>query len=192
MQKNNLCPLSKKILTYEDSISQSTFELNKLPFAPSEATTKQIKQKFISNISSKVNSINNNSNKKNHKNIHPKNSNKKNNKKNPFTTFLKEKEKLIRNKYKESYESSHYSFIINYIIKYNQLENIKTFYPYRIFATKIRERAAYYYHHIIFLERPYFNDIYFNKLMKKLGEKKVNVYIYQNQKKKRIENMPNE
>ena len=175
MQKNNLCPLSKKILTYEDSISQSTFELNKLPFAPSEATTKQIKQKFISNISSKVNSINNNSNKKN-----------------PFATFLKEKEKLIRNKYKESYESSHYSFIINYIIKYNQLENIKTFYPYRIFATKIRERAAYYYHHIIFLERPYFNDIYFNKLMKKLGEKKVNVYIYQNQKKKRIENMPNE
>ena len=186
MQKNNLCPLSKKILTYEDSISQSTFELNKLPFAPSEATTKQIKQKFISNISSKVNSINNNSNKKNHKNIHPKNSNKKNNKKNPFATFLKEKEKLIRNKYKESYESSHYSFIINYIIKYNQLENIKTFYPYRIFATKIRERAAYYYHHIIFLERPYFNDIYFNKLMKKLGEKKVNVYIYQNQKKKEL------
>ena len=186
MQKNNLCPLSKKILTYEDSISQSTFELNKLPFAPSEATTKQIKQKFISNISSKVNSINNNSNKKNHKNIHPKNSNKKNNKKNPFTTFLNEKEKLIRNKYKESYESSHYSFIINYIIKYNQLENIKTFYPYRIFATKIRERAAYYYHHIIFLERPYFNDIYFNKLMKKLGEKKVNVYIYQNQKKKEL------
>ena len=182
MQKNNLCPLSKKILTYEDSISQSTFELNKLPFAPSEATTKQIKQKFISNISSKVNSINNNSNKKNHKNIHPKNSNKKN----PFATFLKEKEKLIRNKYKESYESSHYSFIINYIIKYNQLENIKTFYPYRIFATKIRERAAYYYHHIIFLERPYFNDIYFNKLMKKLGEKKVNVYIYQNQKKKEL------
>ena len=77
MQKNNLCPLSKKILTYEDSISQSTFELNKLPFAPSETTTKQIKQKFISNISSKVNSINNNSNKKNHKNIHQKNSNKK-------------------------------------------------------------------------------------------------------------------
>ena len=186
MQKNDLCPLSKKILTYEDSISQSTFELNKLPFAPSEVTTKQIKKKFISNISSKVNSINNNGNKSNHQNIHPNNSNKKKVKKNPLYIFIKEKEKLIRDKYNDSYESSHYAFIINYIIKYNQLENIKTFYPYRIFATKIRERAAYYYHHIIFLERPYFNDIYFNKLMKKLGEKKVNVYIYQNQKKKEL------
>jgi hypothetical protein len=186
MQKNDLCPLSKKILTYEDSISQSTFELNKLPFAPSEVTTKQIKKKFISNISSKVNSINNNGNKSNHQNIHPNNSNKKKDKKNPLYIFIKEKEKLIRDKYNDSYESSHYAFIINYIIKYNHFEYIKTFYPYRIFATKIRERAAYYYHHIIFLERPYFNDIYFNKLMKKLGEKKVNVHIYQNQKKKEL------
>lgn len=186
MQKNNLCPLSKKILTYEDSISQSTFELNKLPIAPYEATTKQIKRKFISNISSKVNSINNNGNKDNHQNFHAKNSNKKNDVKNPLYTFLKEKEKLIRYKYIESYESSHYAFIINYIIKYNHFEYIKTFYPYRIFATKIRERAAYYYHHIIFLERPYFKDTYFNKLMKKLGEKKVNVHIYQNQKKKEL------
>ena len=181
MQKNNLCPLSKKILTYEDSISQSTFELNKLPIAPSEATTKQIKKKFISNISNKVNSINNNDNKSNHQNFLPKND-----KKNPLYIFLKEKEKLIRDKYNDSYESSHYAFIINYIIKYNHFEYIKTFYPYRIFATKIRERAAYYYHHIIFLERPYFNDTYFNKLMKKLGEKKVNVHIYQNQKKKEL------
>ena len=82
MQKNNLCPISNKILTYEDTLSQSTFDPKRLPFGPSKTTTKQIKQKFVSNVSTKINPIyNNNINKNIPKKLNQNNYIKKNNNK---------------------------------------------------------------------------------------------------------------
>ena len=119
MQKNNLCPISNKILTYEesDSFSQSNFNENKLPFGPSKKKAEQIKQKYFSNISTKISQIHNN-NINNNKNIqnkfHSNNYNKKIDKRKVLYQFSKYSYKYLKTKYKISFELNYNIYSINY------------------------------------------------------------------------------
>ena len=194
MQKNNLCPLSNKILTYEesDSFSQSTFKINKLPFGPSKTTTKQIKQKFISNISNKINQIHNNNININKnsipKKIHSNNYIKKINNKNAILQKIKDKLKSYKIKYKKIFELHFFIFSINYFFNKYKIDNnknnefIEQFYLYNDSIKIIPKKEFYYYHHMLFLERPNFSNDYFNKMKKNMNLKKLD--IYQNQRKK--------
>ena len=190
MQKNNLCPISNKILTYEDTLSQSTFDPKRLPFGPSKTTTKQIKQKFVSNVSTKINPIyNNNINKNIPKKINQNNYIKKNNNKKSLYNIFEENIKLLKNKYKKSFELNIYIFNINCIINrykvektINDNEYISKFYKYNDSIEIIPKKESYYYHHMIFLERPNFTNAYFNQKKKNMNLKKL--AIYQTQRKK--------
>ena len=64
----------------------------------------------------------------------------------------------------------------------NNDELIKQFYSYNDSIKIIPKKEFYFKHHMIFLERPNFKNIYFNNLKKNLGLEKLN--IYQNHKKK--------
>ena len=193
MQKNNLCPQSNKILTYEesDSFSQSTFKINKLIFDPSKSTTKQMKQKFNSNISNKINpNHNNNLNfNKNPKKIHSNNYIKKIINKKTLEHKIKEALTIIKIKYKKTFELNFFIFSINYFFnKYNtdnsknNNEFLEKYYFHNDSRNIIPKKEFYYYHHMLFLERPNFKNEYFNKMKKNMGLKKLD--IYQNQRKK--------
>ena len=118
MQKNNLCPISNKILTYEesDSFSQSNFtnfNENKLPFGPSKKKAEQIKQKYFSNISNKINQIHNNNiniNKNIQKKINSNDINKKNDKRKCLFQFFKYSYKYMKIKYKKTFELNYYIY----------------------------------------------------------------------------------
>ena len=198
MQKNNLCPLSNKVLLYEeiDTFSQSTFNPNKLFFGSSKKPIKQIKQKYIANIANKINpihKINNdiNNNKNISKKIHINNNfNINSYKTKGIILIIKQKLKNLKIYYKKTFELNFYIFSISYLInKYkmydknnNNDELIKQFYSYNDSIKIIPKKEFYFKHHMIFLERPNFKNIYFNNLKKNLGLEKLN--IYQNHKKK--------
>ena len=194
MQKNNLCPISNKILTYEesDSFSQSNFNENKLPFGPSKKKAEQIKQKYFSNISTKISQIHNN-NINNNKNIqnkfHSNNYNKKIDKRKVLYQFSKYSYKYLKTKYKISFELNYNIYSINYVFrKYRATNNIYTneyleqFFTYFDSIQIIPKKEFYFYHHMLFLERPNFNNNYFNQVKKNMCLKKLD--IYQNQRKK--------
>ena len=198
MQKNNLCPISNKVLTYEDSFSQSTFDQNKLPFGPSKTKTKQIKQKFKTNISNKRNPIYNNNIYKNiHKKLHRINYNKINNKKDSNYDIFIEIKESFNSKYKKSFELNFYIFTINYIFNKsiikinNNNEYISKFYRYDESSLIIPKKEFYFYHHMIFLERPNFTNTYFNQLKKNIGLKKLDIYQNQRKKEYKIEQISN-
>lgn len=193
MQKNNLCPILNKVLLYEetDSFSQSNFNPNKKKYVAPKKNT-QIKKKYLDNIGNKINQLNNNNtndiihiNKK--KNISKKNQIDKN-KNNSFNLnkFLIRRLKI---KYKNEFELYYYLFSLNYIINnykifddYLVKEYIEKFYTYNHSISILPKKEFYYYHHMLFLERPNYNNIYFNKIKRNIGLEKLN--IYQNQRKK--------
>ena len=195
MQKNNLCPISNKILTYEDSdsFSQSNFNENKLPFGPSKKQAEKIKQKYFSNISTKINQIDSNNKininkdipKKFHFNIY----NNKIDQRKSLYKIYKDKYKFIKTKYKKSFELNYYIYTINYFFrKYNKTNNnqnnefLEQFFFYSDSIQIIPKKEFYFYHHMLFLERPNFIDNYFNHVKKNMCLKKLD--IYQNQRKK--------
>ena len=196
MQKNNLCPLSNKILLYEeiDSFSQSTFNPNKLFFGSTKKSIKHIKQKYINNIANRINPVHKINNDINNKNAYKKNNinntNNNNNKlkriKNNFINRIKN----FKKNYIKTFQLNYYIFSISYILNKNKIYDknnnnnglIKQFYSYNDSIKIIPKKEYYYKHHMIFLERPNFNNIFFNKIKKNLGLEKL--YIYQNHKKK--------
>ncbi len=104
--------------------------------------------------------------------------------------IIKQKLKNLKIYYKKTFELNFYIFSISYLInKYkmydknnNNDELIKQFYSYNDSIKIIPKKEFYFKHHMIFLERPNFKNIYFNNLKKNLGLEKLN--IYQNHKKK--------
>ena len=189
MQKNNLCPISNKILTYEesDSFSQSNFNENKLPFGPSKKKAEQIKQKYFSNISTKINQIHNNYiniNKNISKEIHSNNYNKKINKRKSLYEIFKVSYNYLKTKYKIPFELNYYIYSFNYFYtKYNN-EYLERYFSYSDSIQIMPTREFYFYHHMLFLERPNFANSYFNKVKKNTCLKKLD--IYQNQRKKEL------
>ena len=199
MQKNNLCPLSKlsnKVLLYEenDSFSQSTFNPNKLFFGSTKKPIKQIKQKYITNVSNRINPVHKINNDLNNKNIYKKNTvnNAINNKIKTIIKNFINRTKNVKTNYIKTFQLNYYIFSINYIInKYkiyeknnNSNELIKQYYYYDDSIKIIPKKEFYFRHHMIFLERPNFKNAFFNKIIKNLGLEKLN--IYQNHKKKDI------
>ena len=190
MQKNNLCPLSNKILTYEesDSFSQSNFNENKLPFGPSKKKAEQIKQKYFSAISTKINQIpsnNININKNIPQKFHSNNYNKKKEKIKSLYQIFKDSYKYFNKKNKIVLELNYYIYSINFFIrKYKTFndEYLEQFFSYTDSIQIIPKKEFYFYHHMLFLERPNFNDNYFNQIKKNMCLKKLD--IYQNQRKK--------
>ena len=174
MQKNNLCPISNKILTYEesDSFSQSNFNENKLPFGPSKKKAEQIKQKYFSNISTTINHMQSNNiniNKNLPKKFHSNNYNIKTNKIKSLYQNFTDKCKYFKRKYKIAFELNYYIYSINYFFrKYKTLndEYLEQFFSYSDSIQIIPKKEFYFYHHMLFLERPNFNNNYFNQVKK--------------------------
>ena len=165
MQKNNFCPLPNKVLVYKetDTISQSIFN-------------------------SKTSKYFNKNNKRNK------------NRNNPCIFNRKIKIKNITYiKYQKYFEKNCYIFFCNFFLKKHNNNDINKknyiiwkYYRFKECQKIIPKREYYYRHHLEFLERPNLINIYFNKLEKENGIKRLNQYQIQKKKensiKKREEN----
>ena len=199
MQKNNLCHKSIKVPNYEetDSFSKSNFTRNKHIFDPTKKSINKNKQKHIANIPYIIgqnhnNNININKNKKfdssnNNKNI-----------KNKILKFLiNEVYKPLKLNYLKRFELNGFLFNTKYFINNNSLSNLfdneylVKFYSYKESKQIIPKKEFYFYHHMIFLERPNFKNLYFNKIKKNLGLAKLDVYQIQRKKEINIEPLNN-
>ena len=195
MKKNNLCLLLNFALYEEtDSFSQSNFNPNKSLYDPLKKTVNQIKRKDIDILENKIGQLHN----KYDVNIYNKISkkyhighNKKNNILKDILFKIYERLDLYRKKHQKNFELNYCIFGLNYIInKYktndkldkDYKEYIDKFYSYNDSILIIPKKEFYYFHHMLFLERPNYINYYFNKLSKKIGIEKLN--IYQNQRKK--------
>ena len=186
MQKNNLCPIVNKALLYGESetISKTKINENKLFFGQSKKPIKFMKQKLISSISNKISQIHNYNINNKQKNNQRKISHKK---KKEIKFRIYERLNKMRMEYKNSFELNYYLYSITYTInnKYRNNESddyIKRYFSYDNSVKIIPKKFYYYKHHMIFLERPNFKNLYFNKMIKNIGIEKLN--IYQNKKKK--------
>ena len=205
MQKNNLCPLSNKILLYEelDSFSQSTFNPNKLFIGSTKKSIKQIKQKYIQNISSKINpllKINNDIINKNSKKKYYQNNMNNNNSNNKLKIILKNLYTIIKNKkknYINTFKLNYYIFSIDYLInkyriyekKNKNNEYIMNFYYYNDSIKIIPKKEYYFRHHMIFLERPNFKNVFYNRIIKRISIEKLAIYQINKKKENKIEQL---
>ena len=197
MKKNNLCLLNKVLLYEEtDSFSQSNFNPNKSSYAPLKKGVNQIKKKDIDILDNKIcqfhnkYDVNNNNklSKKNHISY---------NKTIIVLKDLYERIMLFRRQHQQNFELNYYIFGLNNIIKkYETNDNldkeyIEKFYSYNESILIIPKKEFYYFHHMLFLERPNYINFYFNKLAKKIGLEKLNIYQNQRKKEYKIEQLNN-
>ena len=211
MQKANLYQLTNKVLVYEetDTISQSIFNSKKRLFDQATKENTQNKNKHIQNVSKmplpkiinknnnkiiipnhNINNINNN-NKNIIKKINSSNSVQKIDK----LSCIKKVYNYVKMKYKKNFEINCHILIISCIInkiivKYNNInfEYIKDYYHCKESKKIIPKKEIYYRHHIQFLEKPYFTNAYINKVIRNYSLDKLNVYLSQKKKGKKLVN----
>ena len=211
MQKANLYQLTNKVLVYEetDTISQSIFNSKKRLFDQAKKESNQNKIKHIQNVSKmplpkiinknnnkiiipnhNINNINNN-NKNIIKKINSNNSIQKCDK----LSLIKKIYNYLRMENKKNFEINCNVLLINCIInkiivKYDNIdfEYIKEYYNHRESNKIIPKKVKYYRHHMQFLEKPYFTNAYINRVIRNYSLDKLNVYLSQKKKGRKLEN----
>ena len=179
MKKNNLCPLLNKNKSLYDSLKKAVNQIKRKDIDILENKIGQLHNKYDVNINNKI------SRKYHIGHI------KKSNLLKELLFNLYQRIYFYRKKHQKNFELNYCIFGLNYIInKYKTIDNldkdykeyIEKYYSYNDSTLIIPKKEFYYFHHMLFLERPNYINYYFNKLAKKIGLEKLN--IYQNQRKK--------
>ena len=217
MNKVSLCPLTNKVLVYEetDTISQSIFNSKKRLFDSSKKAEIQTRPKHIQNVTNKIIpihniiNINNNkilpiqkinmnindiyTNKNNIKKINVNNNNKIN-----IFFYIKNFIKYSMIKYNKFFERNCDIFLTNCIInKYISVYNInddkyiKQYYCYDDSLKIIPKKEVYYKHHMLYLETPNFKNAYVNRIKKNYCLEKLYLYLIKRKKEKTPEQLNN-
>ena len=189
MNKNNFCSIPNKPLLNEDSlsVSQSTI-YNNGSAINIKRNIKKLKESIFNKdfrhqrffyLSKKTNESQYIKNYILSKNILKK------------YTYLKKTNIGLENINRIIYcKKCHFTTIYNELIIYNtKIEYIKKFYKYNESIKIIPKREAYFKHLMQFLERPFFRNFVYNKIIKQIGLDKLSIYRRINYPKKLNKNL---
>ena len=191
MQKNKFCTIPNKALIYEDSVtlSQSIIYKNNENDIKRNKNLKKLKESFynkdfkhkISNLSKKENNSQNIKNYILSKKILLKFYDTK-----KFNIGLTNINNILNNK--KCHITAKYK---DFIIYNNKIEYFKKYYKYYDSIKIIPKRESYFKHLMQFIERPIFKNFFFNKISKRIGLDKLDIYRrtnYPNKFNKKIDN----